>query len=567
MKYKKGFTRASTTGHLSRMSATEVARLRHVGLSVVRMNRQASELDRFVRDLNLDPAIEYAEKIPLAYAQVEPLDPDFGQQWPLHNTGQSGGTNDADIDASEAWDVDDGSSTTIVVAVIDTGIDYSHPDLDANIWTNPGEDAWTDPMDPSTGNGVDDDGNGLVDDWKGWDFVGANPLLARQDNDPKDIFGHGTHVSGIAAAVSNDEGGVGVNFNAKILPIKIGGDSELMNSLKAIQAIDYVIDLKTRSQNGEPNLRVINASWSMAAPLTAMKTAIDAAGDAGILFVAAAGNGGFDGVGDNIDQPPFLQGSWPAAFDSKTIVGVAATDHDDDLAAFSNYGPENVDLGAPGVHYYSTLPTYDSVMTTDYGYSQGYDFASGTSMAAPCVAGAAALLFAADPSLTPCEVKSLLMENVDAALSLDGKTVTGGRLNLANAISETPVDTDGDGTPDVCDDDDDDDGCEDSIDSDPLLPSEDADTDDFGSDCDCEDDNPDVNPGVEEIPGNGIDDDCNPATRDQLGCGGTATAQAAVYGSSPSTSLVSINLLTSFFIPLGMVLVLKRLGRKRQLTR
>jgi subtilisin family serine protease len=527
------------------------------------MNRQASQLDDFVRDLNLDPAVEYAEKIPLAYAQFEPADPDFGQQWPLRNTGQSGGTNDADIDASEAWDVDDGSSTTIVVAVIDTGIDYGHPDLDGNIWTNPGEDAWTDPMDPSTGNGVDDDGNGLVDDWKGWDFVGANPLFPRQDNDPKDVLGHGTHVSGIVAAVSNDEGGVGVNFHAKILPLKIGGDSELMNSVKAVQAIDYVIDLKTRSMSGEPNLRVINASWSMAAPLQAMKTAIEAAGDAGILFVAAAANGGSDGVGDNIDNPPFLQGSWPAAFDSKTIVGVAATDHDDDLAGFSNYGPQNVDLGAPGVDYFSTLPTYESVMSTDYGFSQGYDFASGTSMAAPCVAGAAALLFSADPSLTPCEVKSLLMENGDPSPALEGKTVTGGRLNLANAISETPVDTDDDGTPDVCDDDDDNDGCEDSIDSDPFLWSEDADLDDFGSDCDCEDDNPAVNPGVEEITGNGIDDDCNPATRDQVGCGGTATAQAAVYGDRSSTSSVGINLLTGFLIPLGTVLVLKRLRRKK----
>ena len=377
------------------------------------------------------------------------------------------------------------------------------------------------------------------------------------------MFGHGTHVSGIVAAVSNGEGGVGVSFNARILPLKVGGDSELMNSLKAIQAIDYVIDLKTRSLSGEPNLRVINASWSMAAPLQAMKTAIEAAGDAGILFVAAAANGGSDGVGDNIDNPPFLQGSWPAAFDSKTIVGVAATDHHDDLAGFSNYGPESVDLGAPGVDYYSTLPTYESVMSTDYGYSQGYDFASGTSMAAPCVAGAAALLFSADPSLTPCEVKSLLMENGDPSPALEGKTVTGGRLNLANAISETPVDTDEDGTPDVCDDDDDNDGCEDSIDSDPSLWSEDADSDDFGSDCDCEDDNPDVNPGAEEIIGNGIDDDCNPDTRDQLGCGGTATVQAAVYGDRPSASSVGINLLTGFLIPLGTVFLLKRLRRKR----
>jgi subtilisin family serine protease len=226
VKYKKGFTRASATGALSRMSATEVARLRHVGLSVVRMNRQASELDRFVRDLNLDPAIEYAEKIPLAYAQIEPADPDFGQQWPLHNAGQSGGANDADIDALEAWDVDDGSSTTIVVAVIDTGIDYSHPDLAANIWTNPDE---------TPGDGIDNDLNGFVDDVHGYDFFG-------NDGDPMDDHSHGTHVAGTIAAVGNNGIGVaGVSWNAQIMAVKFLDSRGQGTMAGAVEAIDYAV--------------------------------------------------------------------------------------------------------------------------------------------------------------------------------------------------------------------------------------------------------------------------------------------------------------------------------------
>ncbi len=563
VKYRKGTTKASQAAALSRAWAREAKRLEHVGISVLELGRSGPvRLDRAAEILAGDPAVEWAEKVPLAFCQLVPPDPDFPSQWPLHNVGQTGGVPDADIDAVEAWDVEDGGSHPVVVAVIDTGIDYTHPDLAGKIWTNPGEDPWSDPLDPSTGNGIDDDGNGFVDDWKGWDFVGANVFLPLPDNDPLDLFGHGTHVAGIVGAASNGAGGVGVNFHARILPIKIGGDSEFLNSLMAIEAVDYLIDLKTRPVHGEPGLRVVNASWAMLVPLQAMKTAIEAAGAAGILFVCAAGNGGFDAVGDNIDKPPLLQGSWPAAFDSKTILSVAATDATDTLASFSNYGPRSVDLGAPGVAYFSTMPTYEVILNTQYGYLLDYDFLSGTSMAAPCAAGAASLLWAKRPELTPCEVKSLLMDSVDPLGSLANKTVTGGRLNLAAAIAASPVDTDGDGEPDVCDGDDDNDGCPDGLDPDPLVWSEDADGDGYGADCDCDDHNSAVSPGTEEVQGNGIDDDCNPSTWDIV-WGAAAPAEAAP-GRSGSTGSPSLwlNWMVSLALSFGAVAAV-RLSRAR----
>ncbi len=550
VKFKKGTSNSRATDQLSKLSASEVKRLKHVDLRVVEMNSQATELDQFVQNLKLDPTVEYAEKIPLAHIQYVPSDPDFAEQWPLQNTGLYG-TPGTDIGAVDAWDTEDGSSNTIVVAVLDTGIDYTHPDLMANVWTNPGEDAWTDPLDPSTGNGLDDDGNGFIDDWMGWDFVGPNVLLPAPNNDPKDMVGHGTHLAGIVAAASNSIGGVGVNYHAKVLTIKIGDNSMLLNSLMAIEAIDYLIDLKTRPTAGVPNLRIINASFTQGLPLKAMQTAIETAGEAGILFIAAAGNGGIDGIGDNIDKPPLLQGSWPAAFDSKTIISVAATDYNDNIADFSNYGPEGVDLGAPGDFYFSTMPTYETFLSTEYGYYQNYDYLSGTSMATPCVAGAAALLLAADPTLTPCEIKSLLMEYVDPAPALADNTVTGGRLNLAAAISGTVVDTDGDGTPDVCDDDGDNDGCLDDIDPAPLTWSQDNDSDNYGSDCDCDDSEALVNPGMTEIPGNGIDDDCMRNTPPW-------NTPASIIGTENDRMSTTLNYLLFLIIPFGSLLLWKQ---------
>jgi len=551
VKFKDGAGEKARAEVLSRLSAVEAKRLDHVGLSVLRVPKAG--LEASVAALNQDPAVLFAEKVPIFQFQFTPPDPDFGEQWPLENTGQFMGVPDSDIDAVDAWDTEDGSSNTIVVAVIDSGVDYTHPDLAANIWTNPGEDAWLDPLDPATGDGIDNDGNGLVDDWKGWDYVGTSVLLPVADNDARDTYGHGTHVAGIVAALSNGVGGVGVNFNARVIPLKIGGDDQGLNTQKAIEAINDMIELKIRPANGEPNLRVINASWGGSLALQALQTAIDAAGDAGILFVCAAGNGGLDGEGDDIDNPPLLQGTWPAAFDSKSLVAVAATDYSDGIAGFSNFGPVSVDLAAPGVLYYSTLPTYEVFLNTEYGYELNYDYLSGTSMASPCVAGAASLLWAANPSLTVCEVKSLLMEYTDPRVTLEGITVTGGRLNLDAAIRGTPVDTDGDGDPDVCDEDDDDDGCPDALDPAPLIASPDADSDGYGSDCDCDETNPDVNPGMTEIPGNGLDDDCDPSTPD-----GGAWGTASIAGTRTGPSSEILNAFLFLLLPVAWVLIWRR---------
>ncbi len=322
-----------------------------------------------------------------------PNDPSFSQLWGLSNTGQSGGVADADIDAPEAWNVTTGSRS-VVIGVIDSGVDVTHPDLAANIWRNPGE---------IPGNGIDDDGNGFVDDVSGWDFVS-------NDNTPQDGNGHGTHVAGTIGAAGNDgRGVVGVNWQVSILPLKFLSDSGSGSTAAAIAAINYATDLRTRGVN----IVATNNSWGGGGYSTALRDAIRRHGDAGILFVAAAGN-----EAANNDVTP----SYPANYDLPNVISVAALDRSDRLASFSNYGATTVHIGAPGVAIYSTTP------------GNRYASYNGTSMAAPHVAGVAGLLAAANPQATVAEIRSAILDSAVPISSLSGRSTTGGRLNAAAAL-------------------------------------------------------------------------------------------------------------------------------------
>ena len=261
----------------------------------------------------------------LRHADVIPSDPRFGELWGLNNTGQTGGTADADIDAVEAWDSTTGSAA-VVVADLDTGVDYNHEDLVANMWTNPGEIA---------GDSVDNDGNGYVDDVYGID-------RAEYDTDPMDEDGHGTHTSGTIAAVGNNGIGVtGVAWNTKIMALRFLGAGGGYDS-DAVTCINYAIDMKL---NHGVNVVAINASWGSAAYDTVLRDAIAAAGTAGIVFCASAGN-----TSEDTDVTPH----YPSGYDCSSIISVAATDSFDNLASFSSYGATSIDIGAPGVEILST---------------------------------------------------------------------------------------------------------------------------------------------------------------------------------------------------------------------
>jgi subtilisin family serine protease len=318
-----------------------------------------------------------------------PNDPSYPQLWGLNNTGQSGGTPDADIDAPEAWDIQTGNPNT-VIGVIDTGVDYNHPDLVGNIWTNPGEIA---------GDGIDNDSNGYIDDIRGWDF-------AYNDNDPMDVQSHGTHVSGTIAAKGNNGIGVtGVNWNAKILPLKFLNDSGSGDTSNAILALNYAT---------AKGVKITNNSWGGGGYSQGLYDAINTAGQQGALFIAAAGND----YGNNNDILP----AYPASYNLPNIISVASTDHNDALSYFSNYGPTTVDLGAPGEEIYSTTP------------GGNYGLKSGTSMATPHVSGGAALVWSQNPTWTAQQVKNQLLGTTDAIPALSGITVSGGRLNINNAL-------------------------------------------------------------------------------------------------------------------------------------
>ncbi|MHB0961158.1 MAG: S8 family serine peptidase [Pirellulaceae bacterium] len=347
-----------------------------------------------------NPQVLYAEPDYRLHVSYIPNDPRFDELWGMNNVGQTSGTIDADIDAAEAWEVSTGSGRT-VVAVIDTGVDYSHEDLAQNVWTNSQEFGGQ--------AGVDDDGNGFVDDVYGYDFV-------NNDGDPMDDHSHGTHVAGTIGAVGNNGLGVtGVNWNIQIMAVKAFAADGSGSTSDAINAINYAV---------AQGALISNNSWGGNEPFSqAMYEAIAAARGTGHIFVAGAGNGYFGLFPLDNDVNPF----YPASYDLDNIIAVAATDHNDNMAGFSNYGATSVDLAAPGVDILSTKP------------GNAYGLSSGTSMATPHVTGVVALVRDLHPDWTYDRVIAQVLESVQPIDALQGKLVTGGRLNAADAVADDTV--------------------------------------------------------------------------------------------------------------------------------
>lgn len=338
-------------------------------------------------------AIEYVEPDYQVSIAQTPDDPRFDELWGLNNDGQTGGTADADIDAVEAWDISTGSRD-VVVGVIDTGIDYSHSDLASNMWVNSSE---------VPGDGIDNDGNGFVDD-----VHGINAIT--NSGDPMDDEGHGTHVSGtIGASGNNATGVVGVNHEVSLVGCKFLDAAGNGSTSDAIKCIDYMVGLK----NAGVNLRVLNNSWGGGGYSQALADAIASSEAADLLFVAAAGN-------DTIDND--VNPHYPSNYENASVLSVASTDQTDNISWFSHYGLTSVDMGAPGSAILSTTP------------GESYASYSGTSMATPHVAGAAALVLSINPELNTQELKELLMSSGDANTALQGVTVAGTRLNVNQAL-------------------------------------------------------------------------------------------------------------------------------------
>jgi subtilisin family serine protease len=370
------------------------------GLNIIR-DEDGLDADAVVREYSSLPIVEYAEPVSTVQADhgipggpkhKHANDAMFGKQWSLENTGQDGGTEGADMGVLRAWFKTTGSDK-IVVAVLDSGVNYTHLDLMNNIWVRPPDMAAY--VDDELGEFNDEHGYNATDRW----------------TDPMDDNGHGTHCAGIIGAEGNNQIGIaGINWNVEIMPLKFLSSTGSGTTKDAIEAINYVIDRKRKGVN----VRIISASWGSTQKSRALRDVIKKAGDEGILFVAAAGNSS-----DDSDKRPH----YPAGYsDLPNVVSVAAVDRNDQLASFSNYGAKSVQIAAPGAKIWSTW------------LNNEYYEASGTSMATPAVAGVAALILSTNQNMSVKELRDRLFRSVDKLPSLKGKVSTGGRINAARAV-------------------------------------------------------------------------------------------------------------------------------------
>ncbi|HEU4769479.1 MAG TPA: S8 family peptidase, partial [Pyrinomonadaceae bacterium] len=347
------------------------------------------------------PEVEYAEEnyeisIPDSIngsplVPIFPRDPQFNEQWALANSGQRGGKQGADISAALAWATTTGSDD-VVVAVLDSGVDYTHVDLANNMWVRPAS------VDPYRDNEL-----GTIDDVRGFNAIDAA-------SDPMDQHGHGTHCAGIVGAEGgNDIGIAGVNWKVRIMPLKFMNAGGFGTTKDAIEAINYVIERKKAGVN----VRIISASWGSTQKSRALEDVIRKAGENDILFVAAAGNSSV-----NNDRSPH----YPSSYNLPNVISVAALDRNDQLASFSNYGVKSVAVAAPGVDILSTW------------LGNAYEEKSGTSMATPVVSGVAALIVAQEPRISVTELRRRLLAASDPIIALKGKVGSNGRINAAKAL-------------------------------------------------------------------------------------------------------------------------------------
>lgn len=355
---------------------------------------QASKISLTQQAIKIEslPEVQSVEaNMLLTITDLQPNDPKFDQQWGHHS-----------ILSPQIWDEFRGTKEALI-AVIDTGIDHTHEDLADNIWFNQGETGIDEEGNPRQSNGVDDDQNGFIDDWRGWDFV-------NDDNDPFDDHRHGTHCAGIIGAAGNNSIGVtGVNWTTNLVGIKFLDETGSGTLANAVKSIEYATIL---------GVHVTNNSWGGGGFSQTMLDSIQRAHIQNILFVAAAGNNGTDN--DKIFH-------YPSGYQVENIIGVAAIDQQDQLADFSQYGKKTVHIAAPGYEIISTTP------------DSSYQILSGTSMATPFVSGAIGILKNKYPEKTPQQLKEKLLASVDAPNSLSNRLISGGKLNLQNALEEDDI--------------------------------------------------------------------------------------------------------------------------------